>query len=479
MSSRESLNFIKERNNNDILYYEPANYEHDDYKFDDIYKLWKNCQFQFIESSDDKKGLRPPQIGGLFSALAHLRSNPLEQATIVMPTGTGKTETMISLAIAGKFKKTLILVPSNSLRDQTRLKFQTLGLLKELKTIDEKVPNPYVLTIKQIAKSKNDTLLIEKANVVISTPSSIGRFDENILESFSDQFTHLIVDEAHHVKARSWDRIKSKFLNKKPIFQFTATPFREDGLRIDGNIIFNYSIEDAQREGYFTNIEFYPVTEFVEEKEDESIAKLSVKLLKNDLKSGHDHILMARTSSIDHANKVFKLYQKHNELNPVIINKETLNQEKVISDILNGNHRIVVCVGMLGEGFDLPKLKIAALHDIHKSVSVTLQFIGRFIRSQKDPAFCIGNAKFVANIANPKVKGMLDELYEQDADWNRIIKEIGRKKYLTKKNFKSSEVISTIRQASYLTKDFVQKSAPLYTKQTIQHYGDQTISEKF
>lgn len=38
----------------------------------------------------------------------------------------------------------------------------------------------------------------------------------------------------------------------------------------------------------------------------------------------------------------------------------------------------IICVDMLGEGFDFPNLKIAAIHDPHKSLANTLQFIGRF-----------------------------------------------------------------------------------------------------
>ena len=33
----------------------------------------------------------------------------------------------------------------------------------------------------------------------------------------------------------------------------------------------------------------------------------------------------------------------------------------------NRKARIVVCVDMLGEGFDMPELKIAAFHDLRKS----------------------------------------------------------------------------------------------------------------
>ena len=39
---------------------------------------------------------------------------------------------------------------------------------------------------------------------------------------------------------------------------------------------------------------------------------------------------------------------------------------------------------MFGEGFDMPKLKIAAFHDIKKSLPTTLQLIGRFTRTSMD-----------------------------------------------------------------------------------------------
>lgn len=49
---------------------------------------------------------------------------------------------------------------------------------------------------------------------------------------------------------------------------------------------------------------------------------------------------------------------------------------------------------MLGEGFDLPELKIAAFHDVRKSLPITLQLIGRFTRYRSD----LSTAKAVVNI---------------------------------------------------------------------------------
>ena len=77
-----------------------------------------------------------------------------------------------------------------------------------------------------------------------------------------------------------------------------------------------------------------------------------------------------------------------------------------MTSIVNGEHKIIVAVDMLGEGFDLPQLKIAAFHDIRKSLPVTLQFAGRFTRTSIDDN--LGNATFIANLADVKVKEELE-----------------------------------------------------------------------
>ena len=79
--------------------------------------------------------------------------------------------------------------------------------------------------------------------------------------------------------------------------------------------------------------------------------------------------------------------------------------------------RVVVCVDMLGEGFDLPQLKIAAIHDAHKSLAVTLQFIGRFTRSLSG----VGDATAIADIAAAGVEGSLRALYAEDSEWNQLL----------------------------------------------------------
>lgn len=63
---------------------------------DEIIKSWRD-QFTFKEEVYDEeiKGLRRPQIAALYSILSHMKVSK-DIATVVMPTGTGKTETMMS-----------------------------------------------------------------------------------------------------------------------------------------------------------------------------------------------------------------------------------------------------------------------------------------------------------------------------------------------------------------------------------------------
>lgn len=103
--------------------------------------------------------------------------------------------------------------------------------------------------------------------------------------------------------------------------------------------------------------------------------------------------------------------------------KSLRQREAIRRRIITGESRIVVCVDMLGEGFDLPELKITAFHDIRKTLAVTLQLAGRFTRVRPD----LGNATFVANTAGVNVQDELRKLYSRDPDWNVLLPQLSDK----------------------------------------------------
>lgn len=386
-----------------------------------ILDSWQNA-FSYIEEDQRKnlRGLRRPQIGAVHAIHSHWTVSE-EPATIVMPTGTGKTETMLGIVVSSQLTRTLVIVPTDVLRAQIAWKFLTLGLLKKFGVVAQTAMFPVVGILQH--KPKTIEMLdqfFERCSVIVTTSQIAGTLSDELQIRLAEHCDALFIDEAHHVAAPTWYGLKERFKYRR-IVQFTATPFREDDKEIEGKIIFKYPLRKAQEEDYFRPINYKPILVFRPAEVDERIAAAAVKQLEEDSK--FPHIVMARVDSIDKAERVFEIYRKYAQYNPVQLHTRLGAKERQENrrKIVTGESRIVVCVDMLGEGFDLPELKIAAFHDIKKSLAVTLQLAGRFTRAQSN----LGSATFIANTADVRVKQELQKLYRQDTDWNILLPQIG------------------------------------------------------
>jgi len=408
-----------------------------------VRRSWAGA-FKFVEEIRDadgkiiRPGLRPPQLGALHAALAHW-SVSTKPATIVMPTGTGKTETMLALMAATGIERLMVVVPNSALRDQIADKFISLGVLKKARALDEKAEMPVVAVLYGMPRSVDEVAeIFSRANVVITTMQVAGQCEEAVQEKMAEFCSHLFIDEAHHIAARTWQEFKRKF-EGRTVVQFTATPFRTDGKRVDGKFIYVYPLAKAQREGYFRPISFRAVQGLDEAEADAEIIRLVGSQLRKDLGDGFDHLVMARARDIDRAVRLHGLYQQClGEYNPVLINSKMDQRGKdlALSQLRSRESRIIICVDMLGEGFDLPQLKISGLHDRHKSVAVTLQFTGRFTRDSEN----IGDATVIANIEQSDVSDALRSLYAEDADWNFLLNVLSETK--TGRQIRRSELMS-------------------------------------
>jgi superfamily II DNA or RNA helicase len=203
----------------------------------------------------------------------------------------------------------------------------------------------------------------------------------------------VLVDEAHHVPAFTWTNIVRHFNVAKKIF-FTATPFRRDKKEIEGRLVFNYPLTKAYEDKIFGDIGYYPVITDSPDA-DLAIAIETDKIFRKDKEAGLKHFVMVRTESKDHAEILNKLYSDETTLNlKKVDSTQTYNSiKKTITKLKAGELDGIICVDMLGEGFDFPNLKIAAIHSPKKSLANTLQFIGRFARTNAED---IGEAKFLA-----------------------------------------------------------------------------------
>jgi hypothetical protein len=92
---------------------------------------WRGA-FHYADEDSVASGaiaLRRPQLGALHAIRAHWSVTD-GVATVVMPTGTGKTETMLATTVSSQCRRVLVLVPTDALRSQVADKFLTLGVLK-------------------------------------------------------------------------------------------------------------------------------------------------------------------------------------------------------------------------------------------------------------------------------------------------------------------------------------------------------------
>jgi superfamily II DNA or RNA helicase len=399
-----------------------------------VVKSWEDG-FLYKKDVEGDPGLRSPQIGALHALEAHWCVSERE-ALVVLPTGTGKTETMLSTTVSNKIKKLLVVVPGDALRGQLSGKFSTLGILPKFGIVSEECENPIVGIMKHGFASESDIdEYFAKVNVVVATMHVLAACKPEIRYHIGQQVTHLFIDEAHHTPAETWKKFKDQ-LGHCRIVQFTATPFRNDGKRLDGKIVFNFPLRLAQDQGYFKPIKFLPVSEYDRNLADEKIAELAVSTLLEDLSDGFDHILMVRVNSIERAEDIIKHYEKYPKLTPVMVHSQIKPESRLkqlIREVVAKKHRVIICVDMLGEGFDLPELKIAAFHDTKKSLAITLQLAGRFTRVRSD----LGDAKFIANVAEPEVTEDLENLYFRDSDWNQLLPDMAFNMNLEQEDFRA------------------------------------------
>lgn len=370
-------------------------------------------------------GLRPPQAGAVHAVIGYWYSQLPEPGLVVMPTGTGKTETMLTLLVACRPERLLVLVPSVALRDQIAEKFESLGILQQQEVVAPGALRPCVGRVtRRFTDAAEAKSFASACNVVVTTPHVLHHCVPEARQALLSSFSHLIVDEAHHAPASTWTSVIREF-DDRQVLLFTATPFREDGKKIPGRTIFRYPLRQAQAENYFTRIDYRAVLSL--EGNDRKIAELAVQRLRADLEAGYDHLLMARVNTVKRAQEVRDLYQVlAADLGAVALydGLSASARKEALNGMADRSRRIVVCVNMLGEGFDMPQLKVAAVHDVKKSLSPMIQFIGRFTRTSSAGGSPIGTASvFVAR--DPAVAlSPLRDLLKEDADWNDLLHDI-------------------------------------------------------
>src|SRR5205823_984912 len=234
---------------------------------------------------------------------------------------------------------------------QIAAKFQGLGVLPAA----EVVAGDFLTPVVGVMRSGLSTVgecddLVLPCNVVVATSAALAKCSPEAMSRLAELCDQLIVDEAHHVAARTWKAVADAFAPKR-VMQFTATPFREDGKYMGGKVKYAYPLRLAQRDGYFSTINYRAITDIGDP--DRSLATAAIQQLREDLEAGFDHVLMARVNTIPRADDVLDLYRElAADLNPIRVDSRMAKraQREAFSALHDRKTRLIVCVDMLGEG---------------------------------------------------------------------------------------------------------------------------------
>ncbi len=367
---------------------------------------------------DAKPGLRRPQIGAASSLLSHATRRK-EPAVVALPTGTGKTAVLQLTPFLWSSGRVLVLTPSRLVRDQIAAGFSKLTLLKDLGVLADGLAPPSVKTIQKRITCVQEWEALQKFDVIVTTPIDARhrRLKElQLLQPNSSQFSAM-VDEAHHSPAVSYTALLDSFPDARKAF-FTATPFRRDKKIVPGKLVYNYPLRAAIEDGTYGKVEYLPCVPDDGVSHDAAIAKMAEQEFLLDKYQGFDHRMMVRTDSVTRAHELVDIYKAETNLRLRLVTGQHSMQHvsSVVNHLESGELDGVICVDMFGEGVDFPRLKLAALHAPHKSLAVTLQFVGRFARTNAND---IGTAKFIA--VPQEIDAEVRELFKSGANWEDLV----------------------------------------------------------
>jgi DNA repair protein RadD len=372
-------------------------------------------------SIENNPNLREPQREAYLRAYDFFSAGK-QKAVIQMPVGCGKSGLAAILPFGVAKGRVLVITPNLTIKDELQ---KTLDVTNRQKCFwrrmqvladGDMVGGPYVCTLEA-----GNVSVCEQSHIVLTNIHQLATDSEKWLNVFAPEFFDMIiVDEAHHGAASSWKLVFSRFPAAK-VVNLTATPFRADRQELEGDLIYRYPFKSASIRGYIkklkasyvapTELTFtvagdrrtFTLDEILEMKEEEWFSRgvalsdpCNVSIVENSLEkleqlrlSGTKHQIIAVACSINHGQRIRSLYEERGYRTEIIHSKlDEEKQEEVIRDLKNGTLDCIVQVQMLGEGFDHPKLSVAAIFRPFRSLAPYIQFVGRILRVvvQNDPA---------------------------------------------------------------------------------------------
>jgi len=357
--------------------------------------------------------LREPQR----AAYCHVRDHFAQgagHAILQIPVGCGKTGVIATTPFGVARGRVLVITPNTTIRkgvfdaldlSSAKCFWRKTGVLGSFRH------GPHAAVLDGPEANIHDCL---NSDFVVTNIQQLASSADRWLPKFPPNFFDMIlVDEGHHNAAPSWRKVFERFPEAK-VVSLTATPFRGDQKRLAGDVIYRYPFTRAMVNGYIKQIHSsnvapseifftyrgenrrHSLDEVLALREEQWFTRgvalspecnrhiVEASIAKwNQLREGSSvgHQMIAAACSIDHARQVRALYEERGlRAKEIHSNMDEEEQASVLARLEQGSLDCIVQVGMLGEGFDHPRLSVAAVFRPFRSLSPYIQFIGRIMR---------------------------------------------------------------------------------------------------
>ena len=246
----------------------------------------------------------------------------------------------------------------------------------------------------------------------------------------------ILVDEAHHALAKSYQRILDKF-PKAIVLLFTATPHRTGRVQLDqiaDDIIVGQSIHELTDKGFLAPFRYFQppgdfdskllkrgsTGDFTNESMQEAMStKIFGHIVKQYKRIADGMQAVVYTYSVDSAIKIANEFNSEG-ISAIEVDGTTSKEKRdlAVRKFRNQEIKILVNVNLFTEGVDLPNVDCVIMARPTASLALYLQFSMRCLNPRE------GKTAIIIDHANNfKTFGYPDD----DRDWKQAIKS-GRQK---------------------------------------------------
>ena len=323
--------------------------------------------------------------------------NCVDNILYQMPTGTGKTRLFTS-----------IIRDINVWGLRHNINYRILIIAHRSELIEQSSRSLYKYHIKHgvLAGTMKDKRDLTQPIQVASIQTIIHPSNRCLIEDL--QFDFIIIDEAHHAVANSYQKLW-KFCSNSKKLGVTATPWRMNNSgfsKIFDAYIPSMSIKEFIQKGWLAAYQYYSIPnnseiirsiesirEFDIEGDYKSSALVEVfdtSKIRAQLYDSYKNNALGKKGIIysisrKHSEHICTQYRSH-DVKIENIDSETpaKTRENIIKAFKNGEIDIIVNVDIFSEGFDCPDIEFIQLARPTKSLVKYIQQVGRGLRKNGD-----------------------------------------------------------------------------------------------